>query len=246
MNKDSVRLIAQLREEIKVLKDRTSVLESYLAQLQESLEREDREAAEALAAAKEALAAKEAAAAVSVSETVDLSEVSFDALPEEEVDLPEPAVMPEPVTDPFVAAAPQDDKAAAAPQEDKAAAAPQDDKTAAAPQDDKTVIPSEAKESVPSPKPAVEVPAGNYAWRKDLPGLPVRDIRSAIALNDRVLFINNLFQQDAVRFQNEINTLNSLESFPEAENYLRANFPQWNYDSDIVYRFMMAVRRKLR
>ena len=237
MNKDSVRLIAQLREEIKVLKDRTSVLESYLAQLQESLEREDREAAEALAAAKEALAAKEAAAAVSVSETVDLSEVSFDALPEEEVDLPEPAVMPEPVTDPFVAAAPQDDKAAAAPQDDKAAAAPQDDKT---------VIPSEAKESVPSPKPAVEVPAGNYAWRKDLPGLPVRDIRSAIALNDRVLFINNLFQQDAVRFQNEINTLNSLESFPEAENYLRANFPQWNYDSDIVYRFMMAVRRKLR
>ena len=237
MNKDSVRLIAQLREEIKVLKDRTSVLESYLAQLQESLEREDREAAEALAAAKEALAAKEAAAAVSVSETVDLSEVSFDALPEEEVDLPEPAVMPEPVTDPFVAAASQEDKAAAAPQEDKAAAAPQDDKT---------VIPSEAKESVPSPKPAVEVPAGNYAWRKDLPGLPVRDIRSAIALNDRVLFINNLFQQDAVRFQNEINTLNSLESFPEAENYLRANFPQWNYDSDIVYRFMMAVRRKLR
>ena len=228
MNKDSVRLIAQLREEIKVLKDRTSVLESYLAQLQESLEREDREAAEALAAAKEALAAKEAAAAVSVSETVDLSEVSFDALPEEEVDLPEPAVMPEPVTDPFVAAAPQEDKAAAAPQ------------------DDKTVIPSEAKESVPSPKPAVVVPAGNYAWRKDLPGLPVRDIRSAIALNDRVLFINNLFQQDAVRFQNEINTLNSLESFPEAENYLRANFPQWNYDSDIVYRFMMAVRRKLR
>ena len=85
-----------------------------------------------------------------------------------------------------------------------------------------------------------------YAWRKDMPGSPVRDIRSAIALNDRVLFINLLFQQDAVRFQNVLNALNALESFIEAESFLRSNFPQWNYDSEVVYRFMMAVRRKLR
>ena len=79
-----------------------------------------------------------------------------------------------------------------------------------------------------------------------MPGLAVRDIRSAIALNDRVLFINLLFGQDAVRFQNVLNALNSFETFPEAEDFLRTNFPQWNYDSEVVYRFMMAVRRKLR
>lgn len=84
------------------------------------------------------------------------------------------------------------------------------------------------------------------SWKTDIPGSPVKDIRSAIALNDRVLFINSLFAGDAEKFQLTIQTLNAMGSFDEALAYLIAEHEDWKYGSDLVYRFMMAVRRKLR
>lgn len=86
--------------------------------------------------------------------------------------------------------------------------------------------------------------AARQAWRTDMPGAPVRDIRSAISLNDRVLFINRLFDEDPVNFQETLNTLNQMESLDEAVTYLVETHPSWNLDSELVYRFMMALRRK--
>jgi len=79
-----------------------------------------------------------------------------------------------------------------------------------------------------------------------MPGSPVSNIISAISLNDRVLFINTLFGEDPMKFRNTIDTLNAMGSIGEAIGYVLDEFPQWNLDSDVVYRFMMAVRRKLR
>ena len=83
------------------------------------------------------------------------------------------------------------------------------------------------------------------AWRTDMPGAPVRDIRSAISLNDRVLFINRLFGEDPVNFQETLNILNQMGSLDEAVVYLVETHPSWNLESELVYRFMMALRRKL-
>ena len=83
------------------------------------------------------------------------------------------------------------------------------------------------------------------AWRTDMPGAPVRDIRSAISLNDRVLFINRLFGEDPVNFQETLNVLNQMGSLDEAVAYLVEAHPSWNLESELVYRFMMALRRKL-
>ena len=83
------------------------------------------------------------------------------------------------------------------------------------------------------------------AWRTDMPGAPVRDIRSAISLNDRVLFINRLFGEDPVNFQETLNILNQMGSLDEAVAYLVEAHPSWNLESELVYRFMMALRRKL-
>ena len=83
------------------------------------------------------------------------------------------------------------------------------------------------------------------AWRTDMPGAPVRDIRSAISLNDRVLFINRLFGEDPVNFQETLNILNQMGSLDEAVAYLVETHPSWNLESELVYRFMMALRRKL-
>ena len=87
--------------------------------------------------------------------------------------------------------------------------------------------------------------SGNPRWRIDRPGSPVRNIISAISLNDRVLFIKTLFGEDPLVFQESISALNSMSTMEEAEAYISDRFPEWKMSSDAVYRFMMAVRRKL-
>lgn len=87
---------------------------------------------------------------------------------------------------------------------------------------------------------------GNEAWRKDMPGPEVKDVRSAISLNDRVMFISTLFRDDSMLFQDVINKINALTMLEKAVQYLKENFPEWDMDSELVYRFMMSVRRKIR
>ena len=91
-----------------------------------------------------------------------------------------------------------------------------------------------------------EVLAADCAWRKDMPGSPVRDIRSAISLNDRVIFINLLFREDAQIFVDTLAKINTMETLDQAVEYLCSTFPGWDMNSDLVYRFMMAVRRKVK
>ncbi len=84
------------------------------------------------------------------------------------------------------------------------------------------------------------------AWRIDIPGSPVKDVRSAISLNDRIIFIRDLFKGDPMAFQGTMAAINGMDSFVSALQYLQKIYPDWKYDSDTVYRFMMAVRRKLK
>ena len=84
------------------------------------------------------------------------------------------------------------------------------------------------------------------AWRTDMPGTQVKDVRLAISLHERVLFINHLFSEDPMAFQTTVNKVNASASLDEVVEYVKETFPQWNLDSDLVYRFMMAVRRKIR
>ena len=88
--------------------------------------------------------------------------------------------------------------------------------------------------------------ASDHAWRKDMPGSPVRDIRSAISLNDRVIFINLLFNEDAQSFVDALTRINAMETLDQVVDYICTDFPSWDLNSDLVYRFMMAVRRKVK
>ena len=84
------------------------------------------------------------------------------------------------------------------------------------------------------------------AWRIDMPGTQVKDIRSAISLNDRILFINTLFNQDPIVFQEALTKINQMTTLDEAVSYIVTELPDWDLGSETVYRFMMAVRRKIR
>lgn len=87
---------------------------------------------------------------------------------------------------------------------------------------------------------------GTRAWLNDMPGPEVKDIRSAISLNDRVMFISSLFREDSMLFQDVVSKINAQTSIDKVVSYLEETFPEWNMDSELVYRFMMAVRRKIR
>ena len=95
-----------------------------------------------------------------------------------------------------------------------------------------------------APIPVIDAMIAKQPWRTDMPGSPVRDIRSAISLNDRILFINYLFGEDPMAFQEMLTQLNAMSSFDEAAAHAIAAHPEWNLESDTVYRFMMALRRR--
>ena len=107
-------------------------------------------------------------------------------------------------------------------------------------------------EPVPEPAPVPEavseapkVDVSKMPWRVDRPGIAVKNIRSGISLYDRALFIGTLFKEDYALYDRTIGELNALSSFDEAVDYILTRFPDWNFKSDIVYNFMMAIRRKL-
>jgi hypothetical protein len=99
-------------------------------------------------------------------------------------------------------------------------------------------------EPVTEPLPVIDAMIAKQPWRTDMPGSPVKDIRSAISLNDRILFINYLFGEDPMAFQEMLTQLNAMASFDEAASHAIAAHPEWNLESDTVYRFMMALRRR--
>ena len=106
--------------------------------------------------------------------------------------------------------------------------------------------PEPEPEPVPEPKPAVpRTETERLPWRLDKPGISVKNIRSGISLYDRALFIGTLFKEDYALYDKTIGELNALSTLDEAVDYLLERFPDWNLKSDIVYNFMMAIRKKL-
>ena len=161
-------------------------------------------------------------------ETIDLEPIEFISLATElEVAEEEVAVEEEPVAEPEVA----DDL-------------PEDDDLPFF--DEPAAVVETAAEPVVKSEPIIDTMTDKQAWRTDMPGSPVKDVRSAISLNDRILFINKLFDEDPMAFQEAIGKVNSFETFAQVVEYISSEHSDWNLESDTVYRFMMAVRRKVR
>ena len=190
-------------------------------------------------------------AAEDEQETIDLEPIEFISLPTElEVAEEEVAIEEEPVAEPEVADdLPEDDDL---PFFDE----PKNVVDEAAPILEPVVEPlaetvvepvvETAADPVVKSAPIIDTMTDKQAWRTDMPGSPVKDVRSAISLNDRILFINKLFDEDPMAFQEAIVKVNSFETFAQVVEYIITEHSDWNLESDTVYRFMMAVRRKVR
>ena len=105
--------------------------------------------------------------------------------------------------------------------------------------------PVEAPVAEPKPAPVPREGTERLPWRLDKPGLSVKHIRSGISMYDRALFIGTLFKEDYSLYDRTIGDLDALSNLDEAVDYLATRFPDWNLKSDIVYNFIMAIRKKL-
>ncbi len=60
---------------------------------------------------------------------------------------------------------------------------------------------------------------------------PIRDLRSAFSLNERLFNINELFAKSSAEYDNAINNINALETFEQAKTYIANNLVEqygWN------------------
>jgi hypothetical protein len=76
---------------------------------------------------------------------------------------------------------------------------------------------------------------------------PVKDLRKAIGINDRFLFINELFRGDESMYERSIKTINSFNIYPEAEYWINREMKVklgWNNTHSTVMLFDQLVKRR--
>ncbi len=76
---------------------------------------------------------------------------------------------------------------------------------------------------------------------------PIRDLRKAIGINARFVFVNELFRGDEVMYERSIKTINSFNIYPEAEYWINRELKTkigWNENKDLVQHFYQLVRRR--
>lgn len=76
---------------------------------------------------------------------------------------------------------------------------------------------------------------------------PVRDLKKAIGINDRYVFISELFRGDETMYERSIKTINSFRIFPEAEYWIERELKVklgWDDNKEITRHFYQLVKRR--
>jgi hypothetical protein len=76
---------------------------------------------------------------------------------------------------------------------------------------------------------------------------PVKDLRKAIGINDRFVFINDLFRGDESMYERSIKTINSFNIYPEAEYWINRELKVklgWDNSKESVQHFDQLVKRR--
>ena len=76
---------------------------------------------------------------------------------------------------------------------------------------------------------------------------PVRDLRKAIGINDRYVFINQLFRGDEVMYERSLKTINGFRILPEAEYWMERELKVklgWDENREATRHFYQLVKRR--
>jgi hypothetical protein len=102
--------------------------------------------------------------------------------------------------------------------------------------------------------PVVEISQVNLAETKELKEVkdhlvmePIKDLQSAIGINDKFQFIQELFGGDEKSFEVGIKTINAFKIFPEAQFYIKRELREknnWDEESNVVKQFDQLIKRR--
>jgi hypothetical protein len=76
---------------------------------------------------------------------------------------------------------------------------------------------------------------------------PIKDLKKAIGINDRFLFINELFRGDESMYERSIKTINTFSILPEAEYWMQRELKVklgWSDSNEVVKQFTQLVKRR--
>lgn len=76
---------------------------------------------------------------------------------------------------------------------------------------------------------------------------PVRDLKKAIGINDRFVFISELFRGDEVMYERSVKTINGFRIYPEAQYWIERELKiklGWDDSKDITRHFYHLVKRR--
>lgn len=76
---------------------------------------------------------------------------------------------------------------------------------------------------------------------------PIKDLRKGIGINDKFLFVNELFRGDEAMYERSIKTINNFHILPEAEYWINRELKfklGWDDRKDTVQHFYHLVRRR--
>jgi hypothetical protein len=80
-----------------------------------------------------------------------------------------------------------------------------------------------------------------------LQGTPIRDLKKAIGINDRFLFVNDLFRGDENMYERSLKTINGFTIYPEAEYWIQRELKvklSWPDNSETVKLFDQLIKRR--
>lgn len=80
-----------------------------------------------------------------------------------------------------------------------------------------------------------------------LQGSPIRDLKKGIGVNDRFLFVNDLFRGDENMYERSLKTINSFTIYPEAEYWIQRELKvklSWPDNSESVKLFDQLIKRR--
>lgn len=128
--------------------------------------------------------------------------------------------------------------------------------------DDDLRIHDEIPDALPAEEPkAVEPPAkevdevftinqkisAQMGNKPDAALLPITDLKPAITLNDKLLFIKDLFNGYSLAYSEAIDILNRFKSFEEADTFLKKNYTvknNWDAKPETTAKFYELLKRR--
>lgn len=82
---------------------------------------------------------------------------------------------------------------------------------------------------------------------QSLTSVPIKDLKKAIGVNDRFLFINELFRGDEAMYERSIKTIQNFSIYAEAEFWIRRELKVkigWLDNEPVVKQFDQLIRRR--